>query len=198
VGYGGSCFPKDVQALAATARELGNPFTLLDEVEAINERQKKLLVGKLERAFEPLGGLKGRTIALWGLAFKANTDDMREAPALQIIEGLVARGAKVRAHDPVSIERAHEMLGGFVKAGTLEFVPTMYEAVEHADALAIATDWGEYRQPDFERLRSRLTRAWVFDGRNMWDPDAMARRGFFYGSVGRPDARPPAAAEHVA
>ena len=198
VGYGGSCFPKDVQALAATARELGSPFTLLDEVEAINERQKKLLVGKLERAFAPIGGLKGRTIALWGLAFKANTDDMREAPALQIVEGLIALGAKIRAHDPVAAERAGEMLGHHLKTGMLQFVPTMYEAVERADALAIATDWGEYRQPDFERLRAGLVRPWVFDGRNMWDPDAMSKRGFFYGSVGRPDAEPAGLAESAA
>jgi UDPglucose 6-dehydrogenase len=198
VGYGGSCFPKDVQALAATARELKNPFTLLDEVEAINERQKQVLVTKIEKAFSAIGGLQGKTIALWGLAFKANTDDMREAPALKIIEGLLARGAKVRAHDPVAIERALESLGGHVQAGTVQFVHTQYEAVEHADALAIATDWGEYRRPDFERLRTQLNRPWVFDGRNMWESAAMSKRGFFYSSIGRPDVDPAAEIENVA
>ncbi len=194
VGYGGSCFPKDVQALAATARELGQPFLLLDEVERVNERQKRLLVDKIEKAFAGMGGLQGRTIALWGLAFKPNTDDMREAPALTIIEGLVARGAKVIAHDPVAAERTGEMLPSLVKSGQLKFVATMYEAVERADALAIATDWGEYRRPDFERLKSLLVRPWVFDGRNMWEPDAMSRHGYFYSCVGRPDAHPATAA----
>jgi UDPglucose 6-dehydrogenase len=190
VGYGGSCFPKDVQALSVTARELGIPFTLLDEVEAINARQKVLLVEKLESAFATIGGLKGRTIALWGLAFKANTDDMREAPALQIIDGLIALGAKVRAHDPVAQERAAEMLEAHLKSGQLSFVPTMYEAAQGADALAIATDWSEYRRPDFDRLASILVRPWVFDGRNMWDLDAMTQRGFVYSSVGRPTTSP--------
>jgi len=194
VGYGGSCFPKDVQALAATARELGQPFSLLDEVERVNERQKKLLVTKLETAFAPLGGLKGRTIALWGLAFKPNTDDMREAPALQIIDGLVALGARVKAHDPVAAERAGEMMGRHLQSGALEFARTMYDAVDRADALAIATDWSEYRRPDFDRLKGLLVRPWVFDGRNMWEPAVVAALGFHYASVGRPDARPSATA----
>jgi UDPglucose 6-dehydrogenase len=190
VGYGGSCFPKDVQALVATSNELGVPFTLLEEVERVNERQKKLLVRKIEAAFASEGGLRGRTIALWGLAFKPNTDDMREAPSLQIVEGLVAAGARVRAHDPVAVERTAEILSAHVKSGALELVRTMYDAVDHADALAIATDWGEYRRPDFDRLKGLLTRPWVFDGRNMWDPDSLGRRGYYYFSVGRPDARP--------
>jgi UDPglucose 6-dehydrogenase len=190
VGYGGSCFPKDVQALIVTAKELGAPFPLLEEVERVNETQKTLLVRKLTSAFAAHGGLKGKTIALWGLAFKPNTDDMREAPALQIVDGLAAAGAKVIAHDPVAEERAGEMMASHVKSGALKFVPTMYEAAEHADALAIATDWGEYRRPDFDRLKSLLVRPWVFDGRNIWDPETVSRKGFLYVSVGRPDARP--------
>jgi UDPglucose 6-dehydrogenase len=192
VGYGGSCFPKDVQALIATSAELGVPFNLLEQVERVNESQKKLLVRKLASAFAPLGGLSGRTIALWGLAFKPNTDDMREAPSLQIVEGLAAAGARVRAHDPVAKERAGEVLASHVKSGALEFASTMYDAVDHADALAIATDWSEYRRPDFDRLKGLLVRPWVFDGRNMWDTAAVARRGFHYISVGRPDGRPAA------
>jgi UDPglucose 6-dehydrogenase len=192
VGYGGSCFPKDVQALAATARDLGRPFLLLDEVEAVNARQKRLLVEKLEKAFDPAGGLSGKTIALWGLAFKANTDDMREAPALSIVEGLVARGARVRAHDPVAIERARDFLGTFERAGQLEFVNNQYDALSRADALAIATDWGEYRRPDFARMLALLARPWVFDGRNVYEPEAMLRRGFRYNSIGRPEVAPAA------
>jgi UDPglucose 6-dehydrogenase len=190
VGYGGSCFPKDVQALAATSRELGVPFTILDEVEKVNEEQKKLLVRKLEAAFAGHGGLQGKTIALWGLAFKPNTDDMREAPALRIVEGLASLGARVRAHDPVAAERAAESLPALVKSGVIQFMPTMYDAAEGADALAIATDWGEYRRPDFDRLKTLLVRPWVFDGRNMWEPAAVSKRGFRYVSVGRPDAHP--------
>jgi UDPglucose 6-dehydrogenase len=190
LGYGGSCFPKDVQALAATARELGRPFALLDEVERVNAAQKRVLVTKLERAFQPLGGLEGRTVALWGLAFKANTDDLREAPALVMIDELLSRGARVRAHDPVATERAREWLRGAAAEGLVTFATTMYEALEGADALAIATDWSEYRRPDFVRLRSALKRPWIFDGRNMWDAAKVGRLGLAYHSIGRPTALP--------
>ncbi len=190
VGYGGSCFPKDVQALAATAREVDSAFGLLEEVERQNDRQKRLLVEKLEKAFAPHGGLAGKTIALWGLAFKPNTDDMREAPSLVVVEGLIARGARVRAHDPVATERARELLGRFEEAGQLAFAPTLYDAVHQADALAIVTDWPEYRRPDFVRLKASLVRPWVFDGRNLWERETAARHGFHYRSVGRPEVVP--------
>jgi UDPglucose 6-dehydrogenase len=187
VGYGGSCFPKDVQALAATARQWQSPFAILDEVELQNARQKRLLVDKLEAAFAPLGGLRGRTIALWGLAFKPNTDDMREAPSLVVIEGLVARGAKVRAHDPVATEHARKMLGSLARDGAVTFVPTMYDALPGADALAIVTDWPEYRSPDFARVQALLARPWIVDGRNLWELEHVRSLGFHYRSVGRPD-----------
>jgi UDPglucose 6-dehydrogenase len=190
VGYGGSCFPKDVKALVQTAREQDLPFTLLEEVERTNERQKHLLVQKLDESFRPLGGLAGRTVALWGLAFKPQTDDMREAPALVIIEGLLARGARVRAHDPAALARAGELLRAPVAAGQVVLCTGMYEALQGADALAVATEWGEYRRPDFGQLKAALRQPWIFDGRNMWEREAMARRGFLYRSVGRPDAAP--------
>ncbi len=195
VGYGGSCFPKDVQALAATARESGSPFGILDEVELQNARQKRLLVEKLERAFEPLGGLRGRTFGLWGLAFKPNTDDMREAPSLVVIEALVARGAKIRAHDPVAVSQARKALGSFERDGVLTFVETPYEAARGADALVVVTEWAEYRSPDFAQLKGLLARPWLFDGRNLWEPESMRQQGFHYRSVGRPDALPLARGE---
>jgi UDPglucose 6-dehydrogenase len=190
VGYGGSCFPKDVKALGATAREKGVSFGMLDEIEAQNARQKRLLVEKLETAFAADGGLGGRTVALWGLAFKANTDDVREAPALVVIDELLSRGVTLRAHDPVAIEAARQALGA--KADALVFTETMYDAAEGADALAIVTDWPEYRRPDFDRLRAVLRSPVVFDGRNLWDPQSARSKGFLYHAVGRPDARPPA------
>jgi len=191
VGYGGSCFPKDVKALVATAHEKGLPFSLLEEVEKTNERQKRLLADKLDESFRPLGGLSNRVFALWGLAFKPQTDDMREAPSLALVDELLAHGARVRAHDPVAGARAAELLAGPVADGRVELVPGMYDAVQGADALAIVTDWNEYRHPDWDRVRGGLVRPWVFDGRNLWERDAMARRGFFYRSIGRPDAGAP-------
>lgn len=189
-GYGGSCFPKDVQALAATARSLGVPFALLEEVEAINARQKRLLADKVESALKARGGgLEGRSIAVWGLAFKPNTDDMREAPSLVVIRRLLELGAEVRAHDPVAMDRAREALAGEAEGGKL-FFTSMYDALEGADALVIVTDWGEYRSPDFERMRAVMRDRRVFDGRNLWSPRAMSERGFHYSSVGRPPIAP--------
>lgn len=190
LGYGGSCFPKDVKALVRTARDVGEPFELLVEVERINERQKKRLFEKLTSAFEPEGGLEGRCIALWGLAFKPDTDDLREAPAMELVRGLLTAGARVRAHDPAASEKAREALAPLMSTGNLEIVPTMYEATANADALAIATEWAQYASPDFERLRRQLTRPWIFDGRNVWSPDEVVRNGFVYRSIGRPDAVP--------
>ena len=178
VGYGGSCFPKDVKALITTAREHGLEFDLLRAVERINERQKKLLVQKAVKHFG--ADMTGKTFAVWGLAFKPRTDDMREAPAIEVIEGLVGKGARVQAHDPVATETARRVFGTRVA-----FCETPYAALEGADALFIATEWNEFRRPDFERMKSLLRAPVIFDGRNIFDPKSMAERGFTYYGVGR-------------
>jgi UDPglucose 6-dehydrogenase len=177
-GYGGSCFPKDVQALARTGREHGVGLQILEAVETVNARQKHRVSEKLVAA---LGAkIKGARIAMWGLAFKANTDDMRESPALTVIEDLLAAGARIVAHDPVAIPEAKRRLDGRV-----EFAENSYEALRDADALAVLTDWNEYRHPDFERIRSLLRRALIVDGRNLYTPEKMQRLGFEYHSIGR-------------
>ncbi len=178
VGYGGSCFPKDVKALVRTMRELGADASILEAVEAVNERQKHLL---LERLTARLGeDLSGRTVAVWGLAFKPNTDDMREAPSLVTIEGLLERGARVVAHDPVAMDEARGRFGD-----RIEYVASDYEALKGADALVIHTEWLPYRRPDFERIKKSLKSPLIFDGRNLYDPERMAALGFEYHSVGR-------------
>jgi UDPglucose 6-dehydrogenase len=180
-GYGGSCFPKDVKALMRTATEVGVPIDILEAVEAANERQKLLLAAKLRTH---LGDLRGREIAVWGLAFKAGTDDVRESPAIVLIRELLASGATVRAHDPAARETARRELGDRVR-----YVDQAYEALERADALAIVTEWLEYRNPDFERMRSLLRRPIVVDGRNLYEPARLAALGFTYDSVGRAAVR---------
>ncbi len=178
-GYGGSCFPKDVQALIRTSQEFGVDASILEAVEAVNEGQKRWL---LDRVVERLGSdLNGRTVAVWGLAFKPNTDDMREAPSLVTIEGLLERGARVVAHDPVAIEEARRHFGN-----RIEFQASNYDALEGADALVIHTEWHPYRRPDLGRMADLLTQPLVFDGRNLYDPERMARYGFEYVSIGRP------------
>jgi UDPglucose 6-dehydrogenase len=180
-GYGGSCFPKDVQALARSARDAGHTPDILNAVESVNRRQKEVLVRKMQQHFGE-GGLKGRTIGLWGLAFKPNTDDMREAPARTIIEALWKEGAKVRAYDPVAGHEARRIYGdreGLVICGTA------YEALEGADALAIATEWQEFRSPDFDRAREMLKTPVIFDGRNLYDPALVSKLGFAYYGIGR-------------
>jgi UDPglucose 6-dehydrogenase len=189
-GYGGSCFPKDVQALARTARERDVSLAVLEAVEAVNARQKHRVAEKLKMALE--GSLAGRRIALWGLAFKANTDDMRESPALTVIDDLLAAGATVVVHDPVALHEARKRLGSRV-----EYAESGYDALRNADALAIVTDWNEYRHPDFERMRSLLRRAVIVDGRNLYTVERMQELGFQYHSIGRPDARQPASASTV-
>ncbi|TVP55077.1 MAG: UDP-glucose/GDP-mannose dehydrogenase family protein [Gemmatimonadales bacterium] len=179
VGYGGSCFPKDVQALIRSSRELGVDPMILEAVEAVNTTQKRLL---LERVVARFGeDLSGRTFALWGLSFKPNTDDMREAPSLVTIEGLLARGAAVRANDPAAIEEARRILDGRV-----HFDNDNYGVLEGADALLIHTEWLPYRRPDFERIRTLLRRPLIFDGRNIFPLRQMEALGFEYHSVGRP------------
>jgi UDPglucose 6-dehydrogenase len=197
-GYGGSCFPKDVKALAMTARDSGVSFDVLEAVEAVNARQKHR-VG--EKVIAALGSkVRGARVALWGLAFKANTDDMRDSPALTAIDDLLAAGADIIAHDPVAIPEARRRLGGRIK-----FAESSYEALRDADALAVITDWNEYRHPDFERMRTLLRRPVIVDGRNLYTPSKMQQLGFEYYSIGRgPDAAaamssksPPAAATPV-
>jgi UDPglucose 6-dehydrogenase len=180
-GYGGSCFPKDVKALIRSARDAGHEPDILGAVEAVNGRQKQVLVHKIRRHFE--GRLAGRTVALWGLAFKPNTDDMREAPARTIIDLLHGDGARVRAYDPVALDEARRIYDG--GGSHLTFHGSAYDAAQGADALAIVTEWQEFRSPDFERLKDILKEPLIFDGRNLYDPAVLARFGFTYYGVGR-------------
>ncbi|MEK9500655.1 UDP-glucose/GDP-mannose dehydrogenase family protein [Gemmatimonadota bacterium DH-20] len=178
-GYGGSCFPKDVKALIRTSRELGAPSAILEAVEAVNEAQKQLLLSRVVRRFG--GDLSGRTFAVWGLAFKPNTDDMREAPSRVTIEGLLERGAKVVAHDPEAIHEARRVFGDRIAYSKRE-----YDSLDGADALIIHTEWLPYRRPDFAEMKSRMAQPILFDGRNLYAPAMMAGHGFEYYSIGRP------------
>jgi UDPglucose 6-dehydrogenase len=190
IGYGGSCFPKDVKALIHSASLHAVPAELLSAVERINQRQKGRLIEKLQQHYG--GRLAGRTFALWGLAFKPNTDDLREAPALVMIDSLLAAGASIRAYDPVASDGARHLLAGHAPE-RLQFVRDAYEALEGADALLIATEWKEFRSPDFDRLRELLSEPLIFDGRNLYDPALMQRLGFGYFAIGRgrvPEAQP--------
>ena len=180
-GYGGSCFPKDVKALVRTADGKRVQLGVLEAVESGNERQKRVLFEKLSRHFN--GNLKGKTIAVWGLAFKAETDDVRESPALVLVEALLEAGARVRAHDPAALETARHVLGDRVT-----FVEHAYDAVAGADALAVVTEWLEYRNPDFARIKQALQQALIVDGRNLYDPDRLSQLGFTYDCIGRPVA----------
>jgi UDPglucose 6-dehydrogenase len=177
-GYGGSCFPKDVKALMRTSEEQGAPMGVLKAVEDANEKQKHRLFAKLLEAFG--GSVAGKRIALWGLAFKANTDDMRESPALVLIDELLKAGATVVAHDPAAMHETQRRIGD-----TIQYAKTNYEAAQGADAMVVVTDWNEYRFPDFERLKKELKQPIVVDGRNLYDPAKMAGLGFTYRSIGR-------------
>jgi UDPglucose 6-dehydrogenase len=179
VGYGGSCFPKDVQALKRSADEVGYSASILAAVEDVNNRQKQILFGKIARHF---GDLSGRTIALWGLSFKPNTDDMREAASRALMEALWSAGAKVRAYDPVAMPECRRIYG---ERNDLVLCKTSPEALEGADALAIVTEWQEFRSPDFDFIKAALRAPVIFDGRNLYDPAHMARSGFRYYAVGR-------------
>jgi UDPglucose 6-dehydrogenase len=186
-GYGGSCFPKDVKALLASAGGVGEPLHVLAAVERANERQKHLLADRVVARFG--ADLTGRRIALWGLAFKPDTDDLREAPALVVARALAARGAQIVAHDPVAMDAARAALADLPALG---FADTPMQALEGADALVIATEWRAFRSPDFERVRGLLRTPVVFDGRNLFDPAQMHDLGFEYHAIGRAGAAPAA------
>ena len=178
-GYGGSCFPKDVKALARSASDAGYDAAILKSVEAVNDRQKRRLFQKIHSHF---GNLAGRTIALWGLAFKPNTDDMREAASRVLLEALWAAGARVRAYDPVAMPEAHRLYG---ERPDLDLCETGLEALQGADALAIVTEWSEFRSPDFDALKAAMAAPVIFDGRNLYEPEHLADLGIRYYAIGR-------------
>ena len=178
IGYGGSCFPKDVQALAKSAEEANYDFRILESVMNVNEEQKVYLVPKIKKYFG--GDIAGKHFALWGLAFKPNTDDIREAPALYIIQELLNAGATVSAYDPEAMPNVKEVVGE-----TITFAGSPYEALENADALIIATEWNEFRTPDFSKVSSLLNNKAIFDGRNLFDLAQMRQMDFYYFSIGR-------------
>jgi UDPglucose 6-dehydrogenase len=179
-GYGGSCFPKDVKALVHSAGEYEFDAELLKSVEAVNKRQKQLLFRKIRAFFN--GDLAGKTIAVWGLAFKPNTDDMREAPARELMEALWAAGARVRAYDPVAVGEARRIYGD---RADLALVDSAEAALEGADALALVTEWQEFRSPDYDRIRDALRHKVIFDGRNLYDPALVKSFGLKYHGIGR-------------
>ncbi|MFL5429729.1 MAG: UDP-glucose dehydrogenase family protein [Myxococcales bacterium] len=180
VGYGGSCFPKDVKALVATARNNGLDFTLLAAVDAVNDRQKRLLAQKAKAHFGAEGGIRGKKIAVWGLAFKPKTDDVRCAPAFAIIDELLAEGAEIAVHDPVAMDASKKHLDDRVR-----YAVNPYDAVQGAEALFLVTEWNEFRQPDFQRVKELMAKPVIFDGRNIWNPQRLRGMGFSYYGVGR-------------
>ncbi|HVT27452.1 MAG TPA: UDP-glucose/GDP-mannose dehydrogenase family protein [Lacipirellulaceae bacterium] len=179
VGYGGSCFPKDVRALVRMAEEHGIEPQMMRVVDSVNENQKKIIISKIKTHFG--GNLKAKAIAVWGLAFKPKTDDIREAPALVLIEWLLAQGAVVRVHDPEAMENVRRVFGE-----RLTYCTKPMKAVDGADALAIMTEWGDYQRPEFKEIYRRMRSPVIFDGRNLYEPWAMERLGFTYHSIGRP------------
>jgi UDPglucose 6-dehydrogenase len=183
IGYGGSCFPKDVQALVKSSSEVGYDFQILNAVMDVNEKQKLHLLPKIKRYFKD--NLKGKRFALWGLAFKPNTDDIREAPALYIIDELVKAGALVCAYDPEAVNNVRALVGN-----KIEFAENQYDCLEGADALIIATEWNEFRTPNFLKIVTALKNKVIFDGRNLFEADAIKELGFYYESVGRAVADP--------
>jgi UDPglucose 6-dehydrogenase len=180
VGYGGSCFPKDVQALIRTAQDAGQNLQVLQSVEAANEAQKSVLTGKITRRLGE--NLQGKTFALWGLAFKPNTDDMREAPSLVLIAGLLERGASIRAYDPVAVHEAKRILGDDAR---ISYAETPMDALDGTDALVIVTEWKEFRSPDFAAIKAKLKTPVIFDGRNLYEPSVPRKAGLEYFAIGR-------------
>jgi UDPglucose 6-dehydrogenase len=178
IGYGGSCFPKDVQALAKSASEVNYDFRILQSVMEVNEDQKTYLIPKIKTYFQQQ--LSGRHFALWGLAFKPNTDDIREAPALYIIRELLAAGATISAYDPEAMPNVKQVLGDVIT-----YAASPYEALKNADALIVATEWNEFRTPEFDKIAAALHHKVIFDGRNLFDTEQMSKLGFYYYSIGR-------------
>lgn len=183
IGYGGSCFPKDVQALVRSASEVNYEFKILDAVMEVNESQKTYLIPRIKKYFN--GDLKGKKIAIWGLAFKPNTDDIREAPALYLIDALVAAGASVAAFDPEAMKNVKEVVGD-----KIVFSENQYTALDGCDALIIATEWSEFRTPDFDKMKMLMKNKTIFDGRNVFDLEQMKELGFYYESIGRKTIAP--------
>jgi UDPglucose 6-dehydrogenase len=183
IGFGGSCFPKDVQALARTGKQHDYEFQILESVLDVNDAQRRKLVDRLDEYFD--GDLEGRDIAIWGLAFKPNTDDIREAPSHIIIQELLDRGANIVAFDPEAVETTRKVFGD-----QITYAPNMYEALNDAESLVICTEWHEFRRPEFGRMQDRMNQPVVFDGRNLYDPGRMAEMGFDYYSIGRPHLAP--------
>ena len=178
IGYGGSCFPKDVKALYKTGKEFNHNFELLKAVIEVNDRQKKILIPKIENFFE--GDLSGKKFAIWGLSFKPETDDIREAPALYMIDELLQKGARVQVFDPEAMNNVKRKYGD-----KLQYAGNMYEALKDADALIISTEWNMFRTPDFDKIKKSLKNPVIFDGRNLYRPERMEEKGFNYFSVGR-------------
>ena len=178
VGYGGSCFPKDIKELAVTAKKLGLPASMVDAIEAVNEKQKQLFSSKITAG---LKSVKGKKIAVWGLSFKPNTDDMRCAPSIDIIKSLQKQGAKVSAFDPVATQTAKSVFGD-----KIEYCKEMYQPLKGAAALVLVTEWPQFKEPDFEKIKNLLVKPVIFDGRNIYSPDRMKSLGFNYFSIGRP------------
>ena len=178
IGYGGSCFPKDVAALLNTSITNKHEFQILAAVETVNKRQKRVIVEKLKKHYR--NDLKGRVVTIWGLAFKPNTDDVREAPALTIIEALLKEGVELRVHDPEAMEEMKKRIGNSVR-----FFNNNYDALKGSEALLLVTEWNEFRRPDFDRIKSLMKTPVVFDGRNIYDPKIMREKGFVYYGIGR-------------
>jgi UDPglucose 6-dehydrogenase len=183
VGYGGSCFPKDVKALVRTAADAGYEIEIVKSVDKVNDKQKMRLVEKIIKHFGGADGVKGKRFAMWGLAFKPNTDDMREAPSLTIISELCKLGAVIQAYDPEAMEVAESVVS--TNGWSVEFAKTNYQALEGADALLVVTEWNEFRRPDFAKIRNALNAPVVFDGRNIFEFEMMLREGFIYYPIGR-------------
>jgi UDPglucose 6-dehydrogenase len=183
LGYGGSCFPKDVKALINTAKENGYHAELVSAVDNVNNRQKTILYNKIKAYFDEQGGLKGKTMAIWGLAFKANTDDVRESAALETIQALTRAGMKIQAFDPEAGQTAGQALEGNPLATISD---DQYCVLENADALAVLTDWNQFRNPDFSKIKNTLKAPLIFDGRNLYSSTYLASLGFCYFGIGRP------------
>jgi UDPglucose 6-dehydrogenase len=181
VGYGGSCFPKDIRALVHMAGQHGTDAEILKAVDSVNQRQKTILFAKVQQHYA--GKLTGRTLAIWGLSFKPRTDDIREAPALEMIDKLLAQGVKLQVHDPEAMDHVRAKYGG-----KLTYAELPYGALEGADGLIIMTEWKEYLHPDFDQMRSLMKTPVIFDGRNLYSPTVMKPAGFSYYSIGRAKA----------